>query len=273
MGSKLSGIDELIPFTYADPRIGSRFTIRKFEEADRKYIEDICCDTAVSGIGIDRFFSDRDFYGRLLTKSYLDLEAENAYVAASQDNRVIGYMIAASGKKFDAERNKLWVKMFSGNIGKYFWEGGKYSNSMNRRFIIKLLASVPAFAPYKLDIFVHNLAKNRKWKFPGRMGHMHFNIRQEARGGLLGPVLANIFEHKMWEAGIRELYGMISWDPLPAVRMGYEAVVKRKYFAYSTKENPRYFTLIYKQLNETPRLHNILNASLSSSQQPALQQP
>lgn len=158
--------------------------IRKYKAGDEAAIRQICCDSAWQGVGLEKFFSDRELMAGLFTDYYVKHEPESLFVA-EEKGKVIGY-IAGSIKP-------RWFRVF------FIWEAVK----MFPRFLFNYF-----FKYKKRDRqFVRDVIATKFPSTPSRAIHFHRNVTKTHRKGGVGSKLKKTFFHyAKRNTKIRKLY-------------------------------------------------------------------
>src|SRR6187551_1653888 len=71
-----------------------RFTLRKFQPADRARVRELCCETGFLGNPIDPVFEDRQLFADYLTAYYTDWEPESSFVLLV-NGEIRGYLLGS----------------------------------------------------------------------------------------------------------------------------------------------------------------------------------
>ncbi|MGM7699757.1 GNAT family N-acetyltransferase [Microbacterium sp. A84] len=81
-------------------------SIRPYREDDRPAMFEICVKTADSGGDATGIFSDDELWGLLFAVPYVERHPDLAWVVESDDNRVIGYIVATD----DTDAFEQWFR-------------------------------------------------------------------------------------------------------------------------------------------------------------------
>src|SRR5436190_7853909 len=71
-----------------------RFTLRKYQPADRARVRELCGDTGFLGNPIDPVFEDRELFADYLTAYYTDWEPESSFVLLV-NGEIRGYLLGS----------------------------------------------------------------------------------------------------------------------------------------------------------------------------------
>jgi hypothetical protein len=162
--------------------------VRPYRPEDREAVRRICCETGFLGRPIEPLFADRELYADLMTGPYLDHEPEWAWVAES-DGVVVGYLLASVRPDFD--RCQLLV-------------GARVTGRMLFRLITGRYANHPPSRRYIRWLILRSAMERPRR--PRGAAHLHFNLLEGFRGRL-GLLLWHTFDHRLRQAGIKDLYG------------------------------------------------------------------
>ncbi len=188
------------------------FNIRTYEDRDRESIRQICCDTALQGKPIDRFFHDREIVAELLTAYYTDFEPASCWVA-EYSGRVIGYLTGCRNNRRYA--SKLTWPLVPRMLGK----------ALSRGLFLKKLTWRLLMTTIK-NWQIGSLSKSFPWD--QNSGHLHIDVSDQFRGQRVGQRLMEKFVQQATEAGLRGIYAVTYENNLPACRffekMGFDVV-------------------------------------------------
>lgn len=195
--------------------------------ADRKRINDICCDCAWLGEPIDSVFRDREWFSEFMISPYLVLEPEHTWVAEA-DGKVVGYLTGAMGANFGLYRAQLALM----SVSRLMWEflSGRYkdhprSEQFARFVLTEALPQVP--------------------EHPSTAGHFHFNVAKGYRGRGLGSRMLKEFERALRASGLKRYYAEV-------MSRGAEQEAHFKRLGYRIHGAPIPTTVF---AGETPDLH------------------
>jgi len=84
-------------------------SIRSVRPADRDAVYEICLRTADAGDDGSHLYTDPELPGHVWAGAYVALEPEHGFVVADDDDRAIGYILAArDSRAFEARLERTW---------------------------------------------------------------------------------------------------------------------------------------------------------------------
>src|SRR5688572_25832045 len=107
-----------------------RFSLRRFETADRARVRELCCETGFLGKPIDPIFEDRELFADYLTAYYTDWEPESAFVLLL-NGEIRGYLLG-SRRPFRQQLYNLYNNIALGIRGAFRYP--RY-NAASKKFV------------------------------------------------------------------------------------------------------------------------------------------
>lgn len=154
------------------PRYGK---VRKYKPGDRADVRHICCETALMGEPLEKFWIGREPFADLWSAYWTDHEPESCFVA-EVDGRVVGYLLGCT----DTEKQEriTFKKMGPGIISKLFTTGSIFNRKTSRYLYQTARSAVRG------ELKTPNFKK----EYPA---HLHTNLINGFRGLGLGRELMN----------------------------------------------------------------------------------
>jgi GNAT superfamily N-acetyltransferase len=168
----------------------SSFSIRPYTPGDREAVREICWHTAIIGEGVHYLYSDRASWVDMYTRHYTDREPESAWVAVSQDGRVVGYLLGSVNPR--AAGNELVIGL-AHNLKRFLWLRPGTAGFWWRAgwdFLRDLRAPKKPAIDYQ--------------RYPA---HMHCNLLPEARAQGVAQALFEQWHACLRARGIRGAHG------------------------------------------------------------------
>jgi len=208
-----------------DPRI------RPYEPRDREAVRAICLETAYGGGG--EGVIDPGLLVDLMTRAYTDFAAGALWVA-EREARVVGYL--AGG--FDEERLRRTQvrRVVPAAVGRSLARGLLW-----RRELWRLLGDLPGY-----------LSEARRSESPdeeGYPGHLHINLRAEARGAALGSRMVERFLKEARERGLPGVRAVVYETNASArrffERLGFHSLGRQPAFKPPPPDGGREWKVVY----------------------------
>ncbi|MFT3922049.1 MAG: hypothetical protein QM778_05910 [Myxococcales bacterium] len=152
--------------------MSSVIRVRPYESRDREVVRDICWQTAQSGEQVEREYPDRESWVDMYTSYYTDEEPQSCFVAVSDSDRVLGYLLGCVDTR--AARSEFSVGL--------------------RHNLVRFLWARPGTAGFwwraGWDVVSNVSGPHRPRVDPDRYpAHMHCNLLPEAHGrGVAGEL-------------------------------------------------------------------------------------
>jgi ribosomal protein S18 acetylase RimI-like enzyme len=208
-----------------DPRI------RPYEPRDREAVRAICLETAYGGGG--EGVIDPGLLVDLMTRAYTDFAAGSLLVA-EREARVVGYL--AGGFDEEALRRIQVRRVVPAAVARALGRGLLW-----RRELWRLLGDLPGY-----------LSAARKGEAPdeeGYPGHLHINLRAEARGAALGSRMVERFLREARERGLPGVRAVVYETNVPArrffERLGFQPLGRQPAFKPPPPDGGREWKVVY----------------------------
>lgn len=166
-------------------------SIRPYRPSDRAAISEICVKTADAGGDATGLLSDDELWGTLFAVPYVDRHPDLAWVVETDDDRVIGYIIATDDT--DAF---------------YAWFRGEWWPAFHERY------PRPAEIATREDRIVdygYTRAPGVEPNAADYSAHLHIDLLPETQGQGLGRRLIETLFTELRERGVRGLH--LGMDP------------------------------------------------------------
>ena len=217
-----------------------RFTIRKFQPADRARVRELCCETGFLGKPIDPVFEDRELFADYLSAYYTDREPESAFVLLV-NGEIRGYLLGS--------RHPLRQQIFN-----------FYSNAS---LFLRGIFRYPRYNAASKK-FVHWILR-QAWRevpaSPRRTAHFHINLLADARSVANTRALMDSYLKYLHENGERRVFGqMVVFEDRRGTKMferyGFKVLNKTEITKYrDVHPEPVYLCTVIKDLDANDRLY------------------
>jgi ribosomal protein S18 acetylase RimI-like enzyme len=205
--------------------------IRPYEPRDREAVRAICLETAYGGGGDGVI--DPGLLVDLMTRAYTDFAAGALWVA-EREAQVVGYL--AGGFEEEELRRVQVRRVVPAAVARSFVRGLLW-----RRELWRLLGDLPGW-----------LAEARRSESPdeeGYPGHLHINLRAEARGAALGSCMVERFLGQARERGLPGVRAVVYETNAPArrffERLGFRVLGRQPAFKPPPPEGGREWKMVY----------------------------
>lgn len=169
--------------------------IRPYRPEDREAVRNICCETGFMGKPLDPLFSDRDLFADFFTSYYTDVEPQNAIVAETDNNKIVGYILCCTCYRI-FPLIQAWIVLR--RLPLLLWRviSGMYSESdirFMRWFVLRSFHETPTV--------------------PSQSAHFHINIMPDFRSNGVGRKLLDHFNTHLDKQKVERIYGQIQTFP------------------------------------------------------------
>jgi GNAT superfamily N-acetyltransferase len=156
------------------------YTIRKYEQRDRKVVRWICCETGFMGDPMEVYFEGREIFADTWTRYWTDYEPESSFVAEA-DGKVVGYILGC----LDTERQERILKeKIQPSLYKQAFSSTFFLHLKNWRYMRRVVRS------WRRGEFNDDM----KAVIADYPAHLHTNIAPaEFRGQGMGKALMNAY--------------------------------------------------------------------------------
>ena len=217
-----------------------RFTIRKFQPADRARVRELCCETGFLGKPIDPVFEDRELFADYLSAYYTDREPESAFVLLV-NGEIRGYLLG-SRRPLRQQLYNLYnnVALFLRGISRY-----RRYNAASKKFVHWILRQAWREVPAA----------------PRRTAHFHINLLADARSVANARTLTDSYLKYLHECGEKRVFGqMVVFEDRRGTKMferyGFKVLNKTEITKYrDLYPEPVYLCTVIKDLDANNRLY------------------
>lgn len=165
--------------------------IRPYRPSDRAAMYEICLKTADAGKDATGIFSDDELWGDLFAVPYVERHPDLAWVVESDDQRVIGYIVATD----DTDAFQTWFR-------DEWWPAltAKYPR-----------AAEPSTREEKMIEYGYRQAPGTNANAAEYPAHLHIDLLPETQGQGLGRRLIETLFAELTRRGVRALH--LGMDP------------------------------------------------------------
>ncbi|MCM8830376.1 MAG: GNAT family N-acetyltransferase [Candidatus Omnitrophica bacterium] len=195
--------------------------IRKYQEPyDRKFIREICCDTAFLGDPVENFFEGREVVADLLTLYYTDYEPESVFVA-ELTGQIVGYL---TGCKNIKRQKRIFITRILPVIAVRFILSDSILKKKNVLFLYHCILSFLKKEFFTTDVLLEHPAT------------LHINIDRRYRNMGIGKKLVSEYLYYLKNEKVKGVcLATVSVDAVRFFKkMGFTVLQKKKVscFAY-----------------------------------------
>jgi GNAT superfamily N-acetyltransferase len=208
--------------------------IRRYEQADRARVRELCCETGFLGRDITPVFEDRELFADYLTRYYTDVEPESSFVL-EHHGMIKGYLLGSC----------------------HPLRQQKFSFFNNIKLFLRGMSSYPRYNKATRD-FIGWILRN-SWRevpaAPRRSAHFHFNILPEAQGLAHSSALMNAYLDYLRDAGVTSVYGqVVTFETRRGARVferyGFQVLERKEITKYrNIHSEPVYLTTVLMKLS------------------------
>lgn len=217
-----------------------RFTLRRYEPADRARVRHLCCETGFLGNPIDPVFEDRELFADYLTAYYTDWEPESAFVLLVNGD-IRGYLLGS----------------------RHPWRQQLYNLYNNVALVLRGIFRYPGYNAASKK-FVHWILR-QAWRevpaAPRRTAHFHINFLADARSVAHTRALIDSYLKYLHDHGEKRVFGqMVVFQDRRGQKMferyGFRVLNKAEITKYrDLHPEPVYLCTIVKDLDENNQLY------------------
>lgn len=161
-----------------------KIIIKKYQNQDRKFLEDICYNTGLMGEAASSFWGHKKSFVGLWLSYYLNKEPQHTYVALV-NGKVVGYL---TGCLDSNQYNEKWI--FIKIIFKYLLLIRPSTKTFFRRSLKDMKLNN--------NISTSGLLHDKRWP-----AHLHINLSKDARGKGIGSKLITTWLNFLKENDIK----------------------------------------------------------------------